>query len=81
MYNNTKTNKLKMFKYKNMIFYNVKDNLFKTDKFGDKLIYEYENGKYHLIKDERLPSIIPLSECTSNNQQSFFNDDSNWKLD
>jgi hypothetical protein len=48
-----------------MIFYNVKDNLFQTDKFGDKLIYKYEDGKYHLIKDERLSSIIPLSECTS----------------
>ncbi len=64
------------FKYKNMIFYNVKDNLFQTDKFGDKLIYKYENGKYHLVKDERLSFIIPLSECTS---KDHLNDYYIWK--
>lgn len=45
--------KLNSFKYKGMIFHNVKDNLFQTEKFGDKLIYKFENDKYHLVKDER----------------------------
>ena len=71
--------KLHSFEYKKMIFHNIKDNLFQTDRFGDKLIYKYENGKYHLVKDERLSSVIPLSECTSNNPQSYINDDNNWK--
>ena len=47
--------------------------------WGDKLIYKFENGKYHLVKDERLSSVISLSECTSNNPQSYINDDNNWK--
>jgi len=37
--------KLPSFEYKKMIFHNVKDNLFQTDKFGNKLIYKYENGR------------------------------------
>jgi hypothetical protein len=71
--------KLPSFEYKKMIFHNVKDNLFQTDRFGDKLIYKFENGKYHLVKDERLSSVIPLSECTNNNPQSYANDDNWWK--
>tara|TARA_R110000851_G_scaffold7251_1_gene28418 strand:+ start:441 stop:662 length:222 start_codon:yes stop_codon:yes gene_type:complete len=71
--------KLPSFEYKKMIFNNVKDNLFQTDRFGDKLIYKYENEEYHLVKDERLSAVIPLEECTSNNPQSFYNDDNNWK--
>ena len=73
--------KLHSFEYKKMIFHNVKDNLFQTDRFGDKLIYKYENGKYHLVKDERLSSVIPLSEIHSDNpqSQSYINDDNNWK--
>lgn len=71
-------NKLPSFEYKKMIFHNVRDNLFQTDRFGDKLIYRFENEKYHLVKDERL-SVIPLSECTSDNPQSYINDDNNWK--
>jgi hypothetical protein len=67
------------FKYKGMIFHNVKDDLFQTDRFGDKLIYKYENEKYHLVKDERLSSIIPLEVHSSNNPQSYINDDNNWK--
>ena len=43
--------KLNSFKYKGMIFHNVKDNLFQTEEFGDKLIYEFKNGEYYLIKD------------------------------
>ena len=62
-----------------MIFHNVKDNLFQTDKFGNKLIYKYENGQYHLVRDERLSSVISISECTSINPQSYANDDNNWK--
>lgn len=72
-------NKLSSFEYKKMIFHNVKDNLFQTDRFGDKLVYKFENGKYHLVKDERLSSVISLEECTSNNPQSYINDDNNWK--
>ena len=71
--------KLPSFEYKKIIFHNVKDNLFQTDIFGDKLIYKYENGEYHLVKDERLSSVISLSECTSNDPQSYINDDNNWK--
>ena len=71
--------KLPSFEYKKMIFHNVKDNLFQTDRFGDKLIYKFENGKYHLFKDERLSSVISLSESTSNNPQSYINNDNNWK--
>ena len=71
--------KLSSFEYKKMIFHNVKDNLFQTDRFGDKLVYKFENGKYQLVKDERLSSVISLSECTSNNPQSYINDDNNWK--
>jgi len=67
------------FKYKGMIFHNVKDNLFQTDRFGDKLIYKYESNKYHLVKDERLSTVISLEECTSNNPQSYINDDNNWR--
>lgn len=71
--------KLPSFKYKKMTFHNVKDNLFQTDKFGDKLIYKFENGKYHLEKDERLSFVISLDECTSNKSQNITNDDNNWK--
>ncbi len=71
--------KLSSFEYKKMIFHNVKDNLFQTDRFGDKLVYKFENGKYYLVKDERLSSVISLSECTSNNPQNYTNDDNNWK--
>ena len=43
--------KLPSFEYKKMIFHNVKDNLFQTDRFGDKLIYKYEifNSKFNHI--------------------------------
>ena len=58
-------NKVSSFKYKNMWFHNVKDNLFQTEKFGDKLIYEYKNNKYHLVKDERLSSIISPDEINN----------------
>ena len=71
--------KLPSFEYKKMIFHNVKDDLFQTDRFGDKLVYKFENGKYHLVKDERLSSVISLAEGTSNNPQSYINDDNNWK--
>lgn len=66
------------FKYKNMIFHNVKDNLFQTDRFGDKLVYKFENGKYHLVKDERLLNVISPDEL-SKNPLSYCNDDNNWK--
>ena len=42
-------------------------------------VCRFENGKYHLVKDERLSSVISLAECTSNNPQSYINDDNNWK--
>ena len=70
--------KLPSFKYKGMIFHNVKDNLFQTDKFGDKFIYEYKYGQYHLVRDERLPAVISSSEL-SKNPYSYCNDDNNWK--
>ena len=70
--------KLPSFKYKEMIFHNIKDNLYQTVKFGNKLIYKYENNKYHLIKDERLFSVITLDEI-SKNPFSYCNDDNNWK--
>lgn len=71
--------KLPSFEYKGMIFHNVKDNLFQTDRFGNKLVYKLENEKYHLVRNERLSFVIPLEECTSNNPQSYINDDNNWK--
>ena len=70
--------KLPSFEYKKMIFHNVKDNLFQTDRFGSKLIYKYENDKYHLVKDERLSSVITSDEI-SKNPFSYCNDDNNWK--
>src|SRR5690554_7751984 len=54
------------FKYKGMVFHNVKDNLFQTDKFGDKLIYRFEDGKYHLVRDERLSNVIGIDEVSRN---------------
>ena len=70
--------KLNSFKYKGMIFHNVKDNLFQTDEFGDRLIYKFENGKYHLVKDERLSSIIGINEINGN-PNSISNNDYWWK--
>lgn len=70
--------KLNSFKYKGMIFHNTNNNLFQTDKFGNKLIYELRGYNYHLIKDERLSSVISLEEI-SDNPQSYHNDDNNWK--
>ena len=61
-----------------MIFHNVKDNLFQTDRFGDKLIYKFENGKYHLVKDERLSSVIGINEINGN-PTSISNNDYWWK--
>jgi len=63
--------KLPSFKYKKMIFHNVKDNL-------DKLIYEYKNEEYHLIRDERLPDVIGIDEL-SNNPNFICNNDYWWK--
>ena len=70
--------KLPSFKYKGMIFHNVKDTLFQTDRFSDKLIYEYKNEEYHLVKDERLSSIISLDEINGN-PNSICNNDYWWK--
>jgi hypothetical protein len=70
--------KLPSFKYKKMIFHNVKDNLFQTERFGDKLIYEYKNEEYHLIRDERLPDVIGIDEL-SNNPNFICNNDYWWK--
>ena len=71
-------NKLPSFKYRGMTFHNVNDNLFQTDRFGDKLIYEYKAERYHLVRDERLPAVIPPSEL-SKNPYSYCNNDNNWK--
>lgn len=70
--------KLPSFEYNKMIFHNVKDNLFQTDRFGDKLIYKFENGKYHLVKDERLSSVIGINEINGN-PNSISNNDYWWK--
>ena len=70
--------KLSSFKYKGMVFHNVKDDLFQTDRFGDKLIYRFEDGKYHLVKDKRLSNVIGIDEV-SRNPFSYCNDDNNWK--
>ena len=51
---------------------------FQTDKFGDKLIYKLENGKYHLIKDERL-SITFGTEEVCKNPNSISADEYWWK--
>ena len=70
--------KLPSFKYKKMIFHNTKGNLFQTEKFGDKLIYKYENETYYLVKDERLSSIISSDEVRGN-ANSVHNNDHWWK--
>lgn len=70
--------KLPSFKHKGMIFHNVKDNLFQTEKFGDKLIYELKNKDYHLMKDQRLSNTISSDELF-NNPNSICNDDYWWK--
>jgi hypothetical protein len=69
---------LPSFKYKAMIFHNIKDNLFQTDKFGNKLIYKLENGKYHLIKDERLTTSFGTEEVCKN-PNSISADEYWWK--
>ena len=66
--------KLPSFEYKKMIFHNVKDNLFQTERFGDKLVYELKNGKYHLVRDERLSSVITSDEVYSNPNSICAND-------
>ena len=70
--------KLPSFKYKGMIFHNVKDNLFQTEKFGDKLIYKFENDKYHLVKDQRLSDFVTSDELFKN-PHSICNNDYWWK--
>jgi hypothetical protein len=70
--------KLPSFKYKKMIFHNVKDNLFQTERFGDKLIYEYKNGEYHLIRDERLSTTFG-TEVVCSNPNSINADEYWWK--
>lgn len=70
--------KLPSFEYKKMVFHNVKDNLFQTERFGDKLIYKFENGKYHLVKDERLSSVIGIDEV-NRDPNSICNNDYWWK--
>ena len=47
------SNKLPSFKYNGLVFHNVYGNLFQTKEFRDKLIYKWENGEYHLIRDEK----------------------------
>ena len=68
--------KKQSFKYKGLVFHNVKDNLFQTDKFGDKLVYELKNNNYHLIVDKRLNEIISTDEICSN--PSSMNADDYW---
>ena len=70
--------KLNSFKYKGMIFHNVKDNLFQTDRFGDKLIYEKIGEEYHLVKDERLSAVITSDELFKT-PNSICNNDYWWK--
>lgn len=70
--------KLPSFIYKKLIFHNVKDNIFHSEKFGDKLIYEWKDEAYHLVRDERLSSVIPLEEVCSN-PNSICNNDYWWK--
>ena len=43
-----------------------------------KLIYKFENGKYHLVKDQRLSDVIGIDEI-SNNPNSLCNNDYWWK--
>jgi len=42
------------------------------------LIYKFENGKCHLVKDERLSSVIGIDEV-SGNPNSTCNNDYWWK--
>ena len=72
------TTKMKGFYYKGMKFIEVSHNIFHSEKFGDKLIYEYKNDNYHLVKDERLSSVIGLDEINSN-PNSICNNDYWWK--
>jgi len=69
---------MKEFYYKGMKFIEVSHNVFHSEKFGDKLIYEYKNGNYHLVRDERLSSVISLDEINSN-PNMFCNNDYWWK--
>jgi hypothetical protein len=65
---------MKGFYYKGMKFIEVSPNIFHSEKFGDKLIYEYKNREYHLIKDERLSSTISINEVCSNPNSINAND-------
>ena len=69
---------MKGFYYKGMKFIEVSPNIFHSEKFGDKLIYEYKNDKYHKIKDERLSTTISHEEINSN-PDSICNNDYWWK--
>jgi hypothetical protein len=44
--------KLNSFKYKGMIFHNVKDNLFQTEKFGDYWVEWISAGGYIAVKND-----------------------------
>ena len=69
---------MKEFYYKRMKFIEVSPNVYHSEKFGDKLIYEYKNGEYHLIKDDRLSITLGLDEINSN-PNNICNDDYWWE--
>ena len=50
--------------------YELKDEI--TDEV--KLVYELKNGKYHLVRDERLSSVITSDEVYSNPNSICAND-------
>jgi hypothetical protein len=68
----------KVFEYKGLRFIEVAPNIFHSVDFGDKLIYEYKENKYYLIKDERISEVISLEECNGN-PNSISNNDYWWK--
>lgn len=59
------------FTHKSKQYIKSKDNEFQTE--DGKIAYEYRNGKFHLISDERLPVVISFKEATGMYVEEFNN--------
>jgi hypothetical protein len=55
------------------------EQLFNDHPVMRTLTQQFDLAEIYLVKDERLSPVISLKECTSNNPQSYINDDNNWK--
>lgn len=65
------------FVHKNIKYFSVinSDELFSNA--DGSIIYQFKNGKYHLIKDSRLSDVIQFDEIYKN--CNFENEENSWK--